>query len=155
MRRQLIDNDAKKLNQYLMQTVQAMKRPNVKYADEFLSRIKATYDETNERDDELKMDLLYPLMIQAQFNLHASNYTRAAEIFVRIFEIYKNVDEANAILSIFEATVAYNTGCMRDEARRCLKMAKDHFIGYTEYFNYICKSKLTEVEDLSDILNSI
>ncbi len=155
LRAEFIQSETKKLNQYLMQTVQMMKRPNVKFADEFVAKVKAFYSGQNDQDDELKLDLIYPLMIQAQFNLHATNYAKAAEIFISAFNLYKDIDEANAIMCLFEAMIAYNSGSIRNEARKCLKMAKDHFIGYQDYFIYICKSRLAEVEELPELLNSI
>ena len=158
IRQDLIEKGVKKLNEHLIIAVNSLKIPNVKYANEFVELVRDSYKanvESKERDEELKLDLLNPLMTQAQFYMHAVNFVRAAEIFMQAFETFKKIDESNSTLCVLEAVLAYSNAGMGEEMRRCLVKAKENFIGYPDYFNYICKNRLHEIEHLNELLNSI
>jgi hypothetical protein len=115
---------------------------------DLLVDIVATYCTNNLvelRDDELRVDLIRPLMMQAEFYARIDELEKAAAAYINIFETFKKVDEYAALFALFEAANAYKMIGVNSEedVAKCLSVAREYFVGPSDYFEYICQCRVT------------
>jgi hypothetical protein len=142
-------------NQKLLKKLSTEQTSSMKEVNEFVKQIGSLYEGDSARDEDLKLDLYYPLMLQAQFYLKSVEIEKSASVFMKIFDTFKYTHEYYAIISLFEAVEAFYYGSMNEEAIKCLKVARNNFIGHTEDFNYMVKKRFSEIEEFSDFLKAI
>lgn len=105
-----------------------------KFVQRYYKLVKNTY--VGGRDESLQRDLEKPLLALFTYYTVHSKFKRAAETLLNIFEIVKETDFISASLAVFLAAQDYRKALMFDESRNALKLAKKHFIGPIEYYNY-------------------
>ncbi len=108
---------------------------------DFVQSIRDTYTKSD-RDEELKIDLIQPLMLQAEFYSKIDQMDKSASAYLQIYETFKGVDEYAALYSLFEAAKAFKLNSKLEETERCLKLAGELFIGHLDYFQYICHCRM-------------
>jgi hypothetical protein len=110
---------------------------------DLVESIRETYRKSGqERDEELKVDLIQPMMLQAEFYLKIDDLDKSAREYLKIYETFKNVDEYASLYSLFEAAKTYKLNSKAEDMEKCLKLAREYFIGHSDYFDHICRCRL-------------
>lgn len=107
---------------------------NEKNIQRYYKLVKNTY--LDGRDESLQRDLEMPLLALFTYYTVHSKFKKAAETLLNTFELLKETDFVSASLAVFHAAQEYRKALMFDESRNALKLAKKHFIGPIEYYNY-------------------
>ena len=124
----------------------------IKDVDKFVEIIRETY---NKHSEELRVDLIQPLLLQAEYHYKFNDLIKAANIYMNVFEIFENVDEYAALYCLYEAAKAYYLVSSSENVKKCIQMAKDYFIGDKEHNEYICRCRLDLIENLCDYLSLV
>jgi hypothetical protein len=148
------ENLIKQRNKTLIQKLRIGRDLNINEAKEYVSEMKSLYEGSkSQRDNSLKIDLISPMMLHAEFILRQGKIIQASEAFMEVYEFFKNSRNEFSVLTILlRAISAYWISGMHDKAFEVMKLAIDTFIGDKEDVKYTILKRFSHDKNFPQIL---
>lgn len=108
-------------------------RIDEKQVEALVDKVKETYRDRT----EYQTDLFLPLSLLANVYMLRSKFKKVGETFLKIHEIFKDIEMSLATTSAIQAYNAFKTCEMTKEAQECLKSAVlSNCLGDEDFFFY-------------------
>lgn len=117
-------------NQQIMRNYSTM---DEKYLIKYVQMIRNTY----RAGQVYQYRMSIPLATMAGFYRMRGDLKRTAETFTLMFKLLKDCDSIFSGMIIMQAINSYLECSMIKEAKECLALAKEYFVGPVEYYNYV------------------
>jgi hypothetical protein len=130
--------------------------PDLRKANDYLSQMEKLYRKSKvEREECMKLDMFYPLSMQAKYLSAMANYSQSSKIFMDLYQRYRAVNFYLSVFCLFQAVEILKHGSNKGELESAIKICKENIIGDQEYSRYIFLNRFADQKAIINLFNKL